>query len=43
MKSVKGYVGRYIVLSLRQTGQLNYGYIIRLYNDVIPSCGGIKT
>ena len=43
MKSLKGYVGRYIVLSLRQTVQLNFGYIIRLYNDVIPYCGGIKT
>ena len=43
MKSLKGYVGRYIVLSLRQTVQLNFGYIIRLYNDGIPYCGGIKT
>ena len=43
MKSVKGYVGRYIVLSLRQTVQLNFGYIILLYKDGIPYCGGIKT
>ena len=43
MKSLKGYFGRYIVLSLRQTVQLNFGYIIRLYNDGIPYCGGIKT
>ena len=43
MKSLKGYVGRYIVLSLRQTVQLKFGYIIRLYKDGIPYCGGIKT
>ena len=43
LKSLKGYVGRYIVLSLRQTVQLNFGYKIRLYNDGIPYCGGIKT
>ena len=43
MKSLKGYVGRYIVLSLGQTVQLNFGYMILLYNDGIPYCGEIKT
>ena len=34
MKSLKGYVGRYIVLSLRQTVQLNFGYIMMEFHTV---------